>query len=79
MAKTVRRNNSVTARLDALAETIGANHLETCQRLTALETQFSGVPDRVSTLEKFQNRALGALTLVSVFVVLITEWIRKHI
>jgi hypothetical protein len=56
-------------RFDKLTEVITANHVETVQRLTRLETQvvdLSTLPARVNALEHFRFKLAGMATAISV-------------
>jgi hypothetical protein len=70
------------SKLDDLTSTLHDNHTEVVQRLTALETQLKGLPERVSSLETDKAARVGAwhvLTLVANFVITLAGFLyRKH-
>ena len=51
-----------------LSDQINANHLDVCQRITALETTVSGLPQRVESLEGMRGKITGALAVVNVII-----------
>jgi hypothetical protein len=46
-------------RLDRITQIITTNHVETVQRLTKLETQLDGLPERVTLLEHMKFKVMG--------------------
>lgn len=66
MSKQKRRSSTTIGdRLDDIKDTIAANHLETSNRLTALETSLKGIPERVERLENNRSWAKGVWATVS--------------
>jgi len=60
------------SKMDDLTNILHDNHTEVVQRLTALETQLKGLPERVSTLENDKAARVGAwhvVTLVANFLI----------
>lgn len=80
MAGTKRRSRtSISDRLDNLVDVLAGQHVEVCQRLTKLETQLEGVPERITVLERLRWKAFGALTVISGFFSIAATWfLRKH-
>lgn len=50
---------------DEIVTLINENHVETVQRLTRMETQLEGLPERVSKLEKKDSWTAGVIAAVS--------------
>lgn len=61
-----------------ISQMINDNHTEVCQRLTALETQNKGLPERVSDLEHFKYKLLGVNAAFSVMAAGAMAWFKRH-
>ena len=65
-----------------LLQSINHNHVETVQRLTALETSLKGVPERVTALEQTKYYAHGIYAAVaaifSTAVTLLVHWFKRN-
>lgn len=64
--------------IERLAEIITENHLETVERLTRVETQITGIPERVTDLEHFKYKLLGINTALSVFAAGAVAFFKRH-
>lgn len=60
-----RATTTIGDRLDEIKDTINANHLETSNRLTKLETALTGIPERVEKLEKDRSWVKGVWAAVA--------------
>lgn len=75
--KAARQRTTISDRLDVLNDTLTAQHLDVCQRLTKLETALTAVPERVSLLEQMKYKLIGALTVLSASISLLVSWLHR--
>lgn len=62
-----------------LSKQISDNHAEMVDRLARVETATAGLPERVTKLEGWQARALGAMSVLSIALAFVIDWLKRHI
>lgn len=69
----------IIAALEKISETQHTNHLAVCERISALEATHSGLPERVSSLEKWQSRIAGGIGVITTFVTVLGAYLTKKL
>lgn len=69
----------LVAAITKLSDTVNQNHLEVCQRLTAVETSldtFAPLPERVARLEGWRSKVIGFTVAANMVWAGVLAWAR---